>query len=333
MESAGGENMDFEALEKLLNSNNAFALMCHINPDGDAVGAVLALGRALAARGKSVTYIVHDGVPGFLKFIVKPDEVILDKSSLPSLEGTKFDAVVMLDCATKKRAGEIFFPLMDSAKVVINIDHHVTNHLYGQQNFIDGDASSTCEILHRFFTARGWPVTRDIADCLYLGIMYDTGRFIHSNTTPAVFRICSELVAAGVNPSQIANSVYNGRTLAHLRMIGYALDHMQTAADNRVVWVAIPRSVYAEMGASDPDLEGIVELLGGYEGCEVHLVFTTGPDGLSRASTRSTGRVKVNEICKLFNGGGHDYAAGLRIDMPLEQLVEQFVAEVIKRLP
>ena len=116
-------------------------------------------------------------------------------------------------------------------------------------------------------------------------------------------------------------------------MLGHALSTMKFAADNRVVWATMPREVFRELGADDPDTEGIVEQLGKYTGCEVHILFTEGPDGKSRASTRSTGRIKVNEICAQFGGGGHDFASGLRIEMPIEELEKIFIQEVVKRLP
>lgn len=326
------EAADFATINEEFSKHRSFALFCHINPDGDAVGACLAVSRALRARGKTVDIFSHDGVPEFFKFMLDPDETMYDKHDAPKME-PNYDAVVLLDCATKKRAGESMFHIIDTARVTINIDHHVTNHTFARYNFIDPEASSTCEILYNFFTDSRWDITPDVAEGLYLGIMYDTGRFIHSNTTPEVFRVCSDLVSMGADPARIANGVYNHRTLASLRMLGHALSHSKFAAGSRVVWASIPRTVFNELGASDPDTEGIVEQLGKYTGCEVHILFTEGPDGKSRASTRSTGRVKVNEICAQYGGGGHDFAAGLRIQMPLEELEKIFIDEVLKKLP
>ena len=325
--------MDFQPLDTELNKHQTFGLLSHINPDGDAIGAMLALGRALAARGKDVTYFSHDGVPDFFKFAVLPGETLIDKAAAGPFMENPFDAAVLVDCATKKRAGEALFPVMDNAGTVINIDHHVTNKTFAAMNFINDAASSTCEILYHFFEQCGWDITPDIAAPLYLGIMYDTGRFIHSNTTPEVFRICSDLVSRGANPAHIANSVFNKRSLAHIRMLGHAFASAQFTADNRVVWAVVPRTVFNELGAGDADTEGIVEELGAYAGCEAHMFFTEGPDGLSRVSSRSTGNIKVNEICAIFSGGGHDFAAGARSKLSLQQLADEFVAEVVKRLP
>ena len=323
--------MDFQKLNDILNAGSVFALFGHINPDGDAIGAAIALGRALRARGKAVTIFSQDGVPDFFRFITGPGDVIADKTtdaaSLPA-----FDTVVFLDCATKKRAGEGFFPIIDAAPVTASVDHHGTNHLFATLNVIDGNASSTCEILFRFFTEHGWEITREMASPLYLGVMYDTGRFIHSNTTPAVFRICSDLVALGADPASIANNVYNKRSQAHLRMLGHALATMRTAADGRIVWAVAPRTIFRELGADDPDTEGIVEVLGGYAGCEAHIYFTEGPDGMSRVSSRSTGRINVSDVCKQFGGGGHDFAAGARVNRPLDHVVAEFIAAVEKKV-
>jgi phosphoesterase RecJ-like protein len=325
--------MEFKELERILHGPESFALFGHINPDGDAIGAMLALGRALKARGKSVAWFSLDGVPGFFEHMLLPGETFLDKHSAAPYDAHNPDAAVLLDCATPRRAGDEFAPIIKRAPVSVNIDHHVTNETFAAHNLILPAASSTCEILYEFMTACAWDITPDIAAALYLGVMYDTGRFIHGNTTPAVFRICSGLAARGADPAFIANGVYNNRSLASVRLLGYALNHMQTTADNRVAWAVIPRSVLLDLGATDIDTEGIVEALGRYSGCEAHMLFTEGPDGKSRASSRSTGRIKVNQVCQVFGGGGHDFAAGARNFMPLNELAEKFVAEVVSRLP
>jgi phosphoesterase RecJ-like protein len=325
--------MEYQELDQILNALDNFALFGHINPDGDAIGAMLALGRALKARGKTVTWFSLDGVPGFFKHLVQPGETFLNKETAGPHATHAFGAAILTDCATPRRAGDEFAPILKGAPVTINIDHHVTNETFADHNIILPQASSTCEILYEFMAACGWDITPDIAAPLYLGVMYDTGRFIHSNTTPDVFRICSDLVARGAAPSFIANGVYNNRSFASVRLLGHALNTMQTTTDKRVAWTIIPRTVLTELGATDIDAEGIVETLGRYSGCEVHIIFTEGPDGKSRASSRSTGRVKVNEVCSLFGGGGHNFAAGARNKLPVGELAEQFVAEVVKRLP
>lgn len=323
--------IDFAELQKTLEDANEIAIFCHINPDGDCIGALFALGRTLMARGKKVTMISHDGIPGFFKFVPMTSETVATSTNVASLKERNFDLAVMVDCATKKRAGEAFFPIMD-ASTLITIDHHATNDGFAARNFIDPSASSTCEILHRLFTRAGWNITPKVAECLYMGIMYDTGRFMHSNTTPEVFRICSELLAAGISPAEIANHVYRDRSRASLHILGYALVNMKTAADGQVAWATIPRSVFHEYGATDSDTEGIVETLGAYDGCEVHIVFTEGPDGRARVSTRSAGKVLVNEVCALFGGGGHKFASGIRSEKTLQEIEKLVVAEVVRRL-
>lgn len=320
--------LPFEALKKVIDDNKSFALFCHINPDGDCVGAILALRLALLQIGKTdVRVLSEDGVPAYFRFLPDADAV-LSKADLAA----PVDVAMLLDCGTRKRAGESFFPFLDAAGMSVNIDHHISNAGFCDLNIIDGEASSTCEVLYHYFQFAGIEITRDIAICLYNGIMYDTGRFKHSNTTPEVFQICSRLVALGADSSRIAVRVYDHRSIAHLKMLGFALSNLQTTPDKRVAWIAIDRETFRRFGAEDEDTEGIVEMLGSYEECEVHIFFSEAEDGRSRVSMRSRGRVSVNDICLAHGGGGHRFAAGLRSKKPLSELVGIIVDAVVEAL-
>jgi bifunctional oligoribonuclease and PAP phosphatase NrnA len=320
--------LPFDELLKIIRENASFALFGHINPDGDSISAVLAFRIGLEQLGKrSVAMFSEDGVPRYFRWLPGADEM---RSAADGVEPV--DVAVLLDCGTRKRAGESFFPFLDKARTTVNIDHHVSNAGYCDLNIIDGAASSTCEVLYHFFQFAGVEITRSLAQLLYTGIMYDTGRFKHSNTTPEVFNVCARLVALGADPSSIATRVYDHRGMAYLKMLGYTLGNMHTTPDNRIAWIAVDRATYRRLGAVDEDTEGIVEMLGAYEECEVHMFFSEAEDGRSRASMRSRGRVSVNDICAKFQGGGHRFAAGFRSRDPLEKVVDEAVHAAIEAL-
>lgn len=317
--------MDFKALEEKLKSNHSFSIFGHMNPDGDSIGAMLSMAHILRNHfGKNdVRVFSRDGVPGFLKFMPEADGISTDRER--AME--KVDLVLLLDCGTAKRVGDELAGCVEKAEHVAVVDHHATNTGFGELNLTDPDASSTCEILYRFVKEIGVNIDATLAIQLYTGIMYDTGRFIHSNTTPAVFEICSDLVSRGADPAEIAMNVYSARTLSHQRLMGYVMSNFKTAEGGAIAYCAMTRKQFEELGAVDEDNEGVVEQMGGYAGCEVHATFMELADGRVRVSMRSKGRVNVGKICKKFDGGGHDLAAGIRFRKPLDEVVEEVIAE------
>ncbi len=323
------ENNNFKALRETLASQNSFIVFGHINPDGDSIGAMTAMSLILESMGKKdVRLYSRDGLPAFLKFLPRTD-LILDKSVAKK---DAADVAVIVDCGGPKRIGDEFFPMLELVGCIAVVDHHATNGGFGKINIVESDASSTCEILARFVADMEIPMSPELATCLYTGIMYDTGRFLHSNTTDEVFQICAELVRRGAVPSFIAEKVYKQRSTGHQRLLGYALNNMQTAENGAICWTVLDRKVFESLGAVDEDSEGIVEDLGAYKGCEVHTVFGQTPEGRTRVSMRSTGRVNVGEICTEFGGGGHNFASGFRSKEPLETVVPKVIERIASAL-
>ncbi|MFA6451688.1 MAG: bifunctional oligoribonuclease/PAP phosphatase NrnA, partial [bacterium] len=309
------EAADFTALRELIANHNSFIIFGHINPDGDSIGAMCAAALILETMGKTdVRLYSRDGKPTFLSFLPGADRI----QNRQTAGKHSAEVALLLDCGGPKRIGDEFLHLLESAGTVAVVDHHATNGGFGKLNIIDPDASSTCEILARFVLDSKIEVSAELATCLYTGIMYDTGRFLHSNTTSAVFQACAELVRFGADPSDIAAKVFKQRSQARLRMLGYALNNLHTAENNAISWTTIERKVFEDLSAIDEDTEGIVEEIGAYAGCEAHVVFGQTPEGRTRVSMRSAGRVNVGDICAEFGGGGHDYAAGFRSKEPIE---------------
>ena len=317
--------MDFKSLKKILSEPKSFSVFGHINPDGDSIGALLSTRIiALSLGAKDIKLYSRGGVPDDFMFL--PGAGLIEKKAADGAPPA--DVAILVDCGGPKRIGDELLPLLKSSPFVVVIDHHVTNGGFGNLNIIDSNAASTCEILAKFIEAENIGMPLELAQCLYTGIMYDTGRFLHSNTTPEVFRICADLVARGANPHEIAVNVFNRRRFERLKLLGYSLVNMKTAEDNAVSWSVADRKTYEELGAEDEDSDGIVETLGAYKGCEAHISFSESKDGRARVSMRSSGRIDVGAICAKFGGGGHKFAAGIRMDGPLSLVEQKVVAEV-----
>ncbi|HOO56574.1 MAG TPA: bifunctional oligoribonuclease/PAP phosphatase NrnA [bacterium] len=318
--------MNFKELHDKLVSYDNYSIFGHMNPDGDSIGAIIAMYRILKGLGKNAVMYSRDGVPDYFRFLPDTDKII----GIEQAGGLNVDTALLVDCGGPKRTGDEFVPALEGANAVFVIDHHATNSGFGDLSIVDPEASSTCEIIARYAEHSGLEIDPETATCLYCGIMYDTGRFLHSNTTYGVMRLASEMVRQGADPRNVAFNVYNRRSQAHLRLLGHVLDNMQTTADGRICWAVVERKIYDELGARDEDAEGIVEMLGSYNGCEVHATFSQTSNLKSRASMRSAGRVNIGRICAAFGGGGHDFAAGIRSGLPLNELAEKVIAEVLK---
>jgi len=325
--------MDFESLCKMLTAAESIVVFGHMNPDGDSIGATLAAGIILEKMGKrNVRLYSRDGIPDFLKFLPGAGR-LLDRNAAAGAPPAQL--ALLVDCGGPKRIGDEFISLFNSCGKTAVIDHHATNSGFGDLNITDPDASSTCEIITLFAIESGIHIDTPLAECLYTGIMYDTGRFMHPNTSSKVFHLCAELVQHGADPGRIATEVFRNRSIAYLRLLGYALDNLKTEENGAICWTVIERRIFHKLNAKDEDSEGIVEKLGAYRGCEAHIVFGQTDDGRTRVSMRSTGRVNVGAICAKLGGGGHDFAAGLRSKDPLEVVIPRVLAEtraVIKEL-
>lgn len=317
--------MDFSPLINKIQQCETFAVYGHINPDGDSAGAILSMLYILKNHfGKtSAVGYSRDPLPNFLKFLPGSENIMSGKPS----DNMAPDLAILVDCGTAKRIGEELADHLQSAKSIAVIDHHATNNGFGDFNYTNSSASSTCEVICRFVEATGAEMSQELATCLYTGIMYDTGRFIHSNTTPEVFSDCARLVEHGAEPSRIAEQVFNRRSHAHLKLLGYVLSNFETSENGAIAYMAVRDADMRRLNAAQEDNEGVVEAMGCYDECEVHIMFSELPDGKVRVSMRSKGRVVVGKICEKFGGGGHDFAAGIRFNEPIEVVVKKVVEE------
>lgn len=311
-----------DAAALLLERSGPYLVATHRNPDGDAIGSVLAISRALRAQGRDVVMWHPDvpAVPDDLAFLLSPGEEFV--SELPADRATR--TLVALDCATAHRLADD--PPADLAAFVLNIDHHHDNGRYGDLNVVV-TASSTAEIIVGVLDAAGWGIDRSIAVPLHVGIVTDTGRMSYSNVTPETLRADARLIEAGVDVADIARRLYENTPAADARLTGRALAGMRELLDGRLIVSVVGVEDFAAAGTDETD--GIAERLRGIRGAEVGALVRPFPDGRIRASLRAASdRVDVSRIAREVGGGGHAAAAGLTTSAEPEAFVEWLTEQV-----
>ncbi|HSW10949.1 MAG TPA: bifunctional oligoribonuclease/PAP phosphatase NrnA [Bacillota bacterium] len=312
---------DRPAIVRALREGGSFLVLLHELPDGDSVGATLAMLLALQRLGKRAMAVGADRVPRSYRFLPMAEQVRVT-GELP-LES--WDTAVVLDCADPERAGDAW-PLAQRAEKLINIDHHVTNIGYGDLNLVDPGASATSELVYSLVRELGIEVDRDMADCLFTGIMTDTGSFRYANASPRTFRIAAELMEAGASPEVLASSVWESRSIASLRLLARALTTLKLSDDGRMAWLTVDDAALAETGADEQEVEGFVNYPRSLEGVEVAILFRPMADGRTRVALRSKGRADVSRVAHALGGGGHPRAAGCVLTSGLDGAVDRVLA-------
>ena len=303
-------NCTFAQIAEALRSHQRFVVMSHLRPDGDAIGCEVALALCLKEMGKEVAVWNHDGALEKLRFL--PGSELIQR---PPAEPLDFDVAIALDTSTHPRLGDCPAAVR-SAKLWINIDHHISNTGYGDLIYIDSHAPAAGQILFELIRAEGLPLTQAIAENLWVAIATDTGSFQYSNTTARTFEICAELITAGVNVGKISEHLFQTHPRRRLDLLRALLNNMRFSCDERVASFALTLATVAELGVGPEDTEGLIDTLRGTEGVLVAAFFEEMefPEGRIRISLRSKDpRYDVCKICAQFGGGGHTLAAGARI--------------------
>jgi phosphoesterase RecJ-like protein len=323
-----------EAVAAAIRGHDRFLLVTHENPDGDALGSLLALKLALDQLGKdSVMYLYGDApLPAEYGFMPLAEL----RRRLP--EDSRERVLVAVDCANETRLGPET-DVLEGAPLVIDIDHHHDNTRFGDVNLIVPSASSTGEVLRDVFREVDVELTPEIAEPLYIALVTDTGRFQYSNTTPKALRLAAELVEAGADIHRIFRGVYETVQFAKLKLLARALERAQIYDGGRLVVSYLLRSDFTDIGAAEAYSEGIIDYLRAVEGADMAALIREPPrsDGPTRrVSLRaSTDEIDVSAIARKSGGGGHRQAAGFSSDDSIDQITKfierEFVASAATR--
>ncbi|HZO33682.1 MAG TPA: bifunctional oligoribonuclease/PAP phosphatase NrnA [Gaiellaceae bacterium] len=311
---------DVRAVADAIRENGAFLTVTHENPDGDALGSLLATTIALRELGKDVVMYLSGTAP------TPAEYAFLDLTELARElpADTEERALLALDCANESRIAPDRDAL-DRARLVINVDHHHDNSRFGDVNLVVDDASSTAEIVRDVLAELDVPLSPEIAQALYVALVTDTGRFQYSNTTPKALRLAADLVEAGADVHGIFRLVYESVQFAKLKLLARALERAQLYEGGRIVVSYLRREDFAEVGAEEPYSEGIIDYLRSVEGSEMVALIREPPrtDGPARRISLRSSRdeVDVSAIARAAGGGGHRQAAGFSSELDVDEIV------------
>ena len=302
-----------------INNAQSIVILTHENPDGDAIGSGLALYNALKQIGKNPDIIIPE-YPRIFEFLPGADEI--KKES----DVEKYDLAISVDCATIKMLNG-FATYFENAKVRVSIDHHSTNTMFGDLNYVSPDAPACAQILLVVFEYFKIEVTKDIGTCILTGIITDTGGFKYSGVTSETFEFVAWLLDKGINVSKIYRKVLQIKTRANFELNRIATNRLDFFEDGKVAFTYITKEDEESVNAESGDHEGIVETGRDIEGVEVS-IFVRETDKGCKVSMRSNEYVNVSDVCLLLGGGGHIRAAGATMQCTIEQAKEKILRQI-----
>jgi len=321
-----------------IKSSKNIVLTAHINPDGDALGSLLAFYFMINEyckknnTKKMVKIIIDDKLPKYMRHF-KDTELIWSYEKFSEefkqnfQNDKKFDLFISLDCANEERYGKSI-EIKKLSKKSINIDHHISNTEHADFNYVE-DICSTGELLYQFLKIFDIELTKKIAEYMYLGIINDTGNFRHDNVTPHTFLVCSKLIEAGVNNHKIANIIF-AVSEKQVDFIGEVYKNKKIDEKYKFVSYYLTQSKMKELGIEKDDTNSTSEMLLKIEGMEISLFVREEEDGSLKGSFRANDKYNVNKIASIFGGGGHIKAAGFKTDLSFEEILEKMYEELKK---
>lgn len=316
-------NCTFAEIAEVLRSRQRFVVISHARPDGDALGCTLAMTLALRELGKEVTSWNEDGVPEKFGYLSRSELV-----SKPPSEPQRFEVAIVLDNAVEGRAGKAREAIAH-ADVWINIDHHHTNERYGDLVYVDAMAPAAAQVLFELFRASDLPLTREIANNLFVAISTDTGSFQYPSTTARTYEIGAELIKAGVQVGELSQKMYESYPRRRLELLRVLLNDMRMSSQDRVASFALRLETVRAVGSLPEDTEGLIDTIRAIDTVIAAAFFEELEDGKVRISLRSkTPRIDVSKVCALFGGGGHKLAAGARTRGSLAEVQEKVLQAI-----
>lgn len=318
--------MSLQKAAECVRKNKSFLVTSHTNLEGDALGSELAFANLLRKLGKRVQVVNQDPVPAEYQFL--PDSkkagVVRDSGAL----GT-FDCFALLDCSDLSRAGSAA-RFCTNGRLLLNIDHHISNSYFGKVNWVDPRASSTSEMVYRLYKKMGVPFDKKAAVLLYVGMLTDTGSFRYPNTTAFTHEAAAELLGYGLSAPLLYRHAYENIPFEHMKALARILGTLRQDPSGKVIWLQIRRSFFRG-GKAWFDLgEQVLTLARAVKGAELVILFKEEPGkrGTVRVNFRSQGHIDVNGIARLFGGGGHRTASGCLIRGSISQAMKKVLSGV-----
>jgi phosphoesterase RecJ-like protein len=323
------QKTELKAIADALREHDRFLVVTHENPDGDALGSLLAATLALRKLGKDAVMYLPGKTPLPREYAFMPLDDLVRERPADAAERVLF----AVDCAKAERIGDD--SLVADAPLVLDVDHHHDNTRFGDLNLIVADASSTGEVLRDVFAELGIELTPELAEPLYIALVTDTGRFQYTNTTPKAMELAAELLRAGADVHAVFQQVFESVEFAKLKLQARALERAEVLEGGRIVVSYLLRTDFAEVGAPGSYSEGIIDYLRAVEGSELAVLIREPPqteDPGKRVSLRSSvDELDVSAIAHRFGGGGHRQAAGFSSDTSIDEITEAIRAGFLEQ--
>ena len=309
-------------LNRVLMQVNTVAIGGHVRPDGDCVGSTLGLYQYIKKCFPNIHVDVYlEDIPESFKSMIPVSEEILHEIDSKKI----YDLFVALDCGDAGRLG-FSAPLFENAKATVCIDHHVSNTSFADENYIVPDASSTSELVYNLLDKE--KITTEIAECLYLGIVHDTGVFQYSCTSPETMEAAADLMRKGIRSNEIIDKTFYEKTYAQNQILGRALLESFLFMDGKCIVAYITKKIMDFHGVTPKDLEGIVSQLRVIKDVEVAiLLYETAPQEY-KVSLRATGDIDVSKVAGFFGGGGHKKAAGVTMKGTVHDILNNLAEQI-----
>ncbi len=304
---------------ELIENKQNFAITTHVRPDGDGIGSSLGLCWLLRSLGKQAEVIVSDGIPAAYHTLPGANEIV----RVAEING-QYDAVFVIECSDVERPN---IKGLDE-QFTVNIDHHTTCEHFGSINWIDPTASAVGEMIYNLCKAIGGRISKEIAECLYLALVTDTGSFHFPNTTERTLKVASELVKAGVKPAQISEAIYNSYPWSRIELMGKVLATVKRDKSGRVAWMRQTIEMRETSAMADGDNNGFVNIPLAAKEIVASVYMREVKPNFYRVSLRSKGDINVARIAEKFDGGGHKNAAGCRVEGNWDECESRIVAAV-----
>jgi phosphoesterase RecJ-like protein len=323
------------AVDALLRAESV-ALACHVDPDGDALGSMLALQRCLESLGVTTTASWGTaGTDARSELAIPPQYTFLpglDALVTPEHFPARPPTMVAFDTGAAERLGSLQ-SAAEEADTLIVIDHHASGHPFGDIRLVDGSLAATAVLVDELIRRLGGKLDRDMAICLYTALVTDTGRFQYATTTPAVLELAARLIALDIDHAAICRQVWNTHSFGYLKLLSRVLDRAVLEPEAQLLWTVVTQDDLQRYGVAWQETEGLIEVLRSVGTAQIAMIAKQRSDGVWKISLRSRGDIDVGRVAREFGGGGHEFLAGLVYDGDVGDLVARVSAKVLSHGP
>lgn len=321
------KNHNIAELKQIIDRCDNLLVISHILPDGDNIGSVIAMMQLLRAKGKQVTAVVNGTLPPYYAFLSGVEALIAPEQ----LEETVYDAVLCLDMSDRDRGGEVWQKIK-GRPLLINIDHHISNDYFGDYNYVKAEASSTAEIVTSLFVAWREPLTKEIAEALYTGMVTDSGSFTYPSTSPQTMAMAAVLLEQNPDLETIRENVLENVSFKRKKVLAAVLSDAVLAENGLLCYGAIDYEQVKALKAEGPDFENIIDHLIGVIGVKYAVFFRAAEADVVKIGFRARGGFDATVVAAAFGGGGHKAAAGCSVSGNLTQVKAAVLAAVRRYL-